>query len=92
MGTDTLDPHWGPLAEKIAELVDARLRDAPRPPEQQFFDMDGAARILGLTPKALRCYIEQGKGPRVLRPNGKGRIMRFHRDDLTAWLKQEQPR
>lgn len=88
----TLDPQWGPLANRIAELVDARLREAPRPPPQQYFDVDDAARYLGFTPKALRGYVELGKGPRVRRPNGTGRVIRFHRDDLDAWMPPELSR
>jgi hypothetical protein len=80
------------VASAIAELVVARIRQAPLPPPQEFFDIDDAARIVGLTPKALRCYIELGTGPRVRRPNGTGRVIRIRRDELLTWFKEERSR
>lgn len=86
----SLDPQWAHVASTIAELVEARIRQAPLPPPQEFFDIDDAARIVGLTPKALRCYIELGTGPKVRRPNGTGRVIRIRRDELIAWWEVEK--
>lgn len=83
---NALDPQWAPLAERIAALVDARLREAPRPPDQEFFDFDDAARIVGLTPKALREHVARGAGPRTVRPRGAKRMVRFQLQDLRDWM------
>ncbi|MCZ8131508.1 MAG: helix-turn-helix domain-containing protein [Steroidobacteraceae bacterium] len=58
--------------------------DLPVTP-RKYLSYDEAAHYLGMTPKALRCAVEQGAGPRSHRP-GDRKVVRFTVADLDAWM------
>jgi hypothetical protein len=86
MGASPLDSQWSQLADLVRRAVRDELRAAPLPPEPEYLDMEDAARVLGLTTKALRNFVDSGTGPRVVRPKGARRMIRFRREDLRAWM------
>lgn len=57
------------------------------PQERIFWTSDQVAELLGVPVKSLYRWNYMGDGPRVYRI---GRHLRYHRDDLEAWLAGHQ--
>lgn len=76
------------LIEKIAARVIAHLRGTTLPP-QEYFSIDQAAAMLGISPRTLRTKHEKGEGPRATHVPG-GKLVRFHRDAISDWFAGEQ--
>lgn len=67
-------------------VLDALARHAPSP----WFDSEGAGGYLGCTPGTLKTWRARGEGPRYHVINGK--LVRYHRDDLDAYVRGEANR
>jgi len=50
---------------------------------QAALDVQAAAKLLGVTPSALRKWKELRQGPAYYRAS---RLVRYRRDDLLAWI------
>ena len=50
---------------------------------QAALDTTAAAKLLGVTPSALRKWKELRQGPTYFKA---GRLVRYRRDDLLAWI------
>lgn len=59
-------------------------------PVSPWLDTNGAARYLSASPKTLAIWRCQGKGP-LYRTAG-GRLVRYHVDDLDAFVRGESNR
>ena len=55
-----------------------------RDPSSPWLDTVGAAAYIGFTPGTLKTWRKLGAGPRYRQVNG--RIVRYHRDDLDAFV------
>jgi hypothetical protein len=71
------------LIERIADVVEARLRGRAMPP-QEYFNFAQAAAFLGLrSEKALRDRHTRGKGPPYIKVGG---LVRFERRALVEFM------
>lgn len=46
------------------------------------------AELLSVSPQTLRNWRRQGRGPRATKVGA--RLVRFHREDVDAWLEQQR--
>jgi excisionase family DNA binding protein len=75
------------LAERVAEL----LRDQPRQePTSPWLDVDGACAYLGFSRNTLYKLTAARAIPSRKKADGQG--LRFHRDELDAWMEEQYPR
>jgi predicted DNA-binding transcriptional regulator AlpA len=70
------------LVERIADIVERRLRGRSLPPTE-YYDFAQAAAVVGLSEKALRDRHTRGKGPASIKMGGK---VRFHRSAVVEWM------
>jgi excisionase family DNA binding protein len=76
------------LAERVAELL---WREQPeREPGSPWLDVDGACAYLGYSRNALYRLTAARAIPCRKKLDGQG--LRFHRDELDAWMKERYPR
>ncbi len=73
------------LAETIEKLDDA----ADRPP--RLLCEKSAAKYLGISPRTLRNWRDEGEGPEFLQLEGKEKLTRYDIYELDKWI-SEHPR
>jgi excisionase family DNA binding protein len=56
-------------------------------PADRLFGKPALARFLGLSISGLSRILESGRGPTSIRV---GRLVRFHSDDVEAWLDRQR--
>lgn len=78
-----VDESWSQIAGHVAEIVTDYLRANP-PVPTPWMAPDDAAAYLRLTVRGLEDMRGNGKGPRFHKVGA--RVVRYHRDDLDAWL------
>lgn len=81
-----IDESWNKIAGHVAEIVTERLRADP-PILSPWFAPDDAATYLGLSVRGLEDMRAKGTGPRFHKVGA--RVVRYHRDDLDAWLRSD---
>ncbi len=95
MSNEAPHPEWvQTILDALNTRADAAIRTAfdealrngalPTVP-RKYLSYDDAAHYLGMTPKALRCAVEQGASPRSHGP-GDRKVVRFTVADLDAWM------
>lgn len=77
------DESWSKLADHVAEIVTQHLRSNPPVPTPWFAPEDAAA-YLRLTVRGLEDMRAKGTGPKYHKVNY--RVVRYHVNDLDAWL------
>ena len=77
------DESWSKLADHVAEIVTQHLRSNPPVPTPWFAPEDAAA-YLRLTVRGLEDMRAKGTGPKFHKVNY--RVVRYHVNDLDAWL------
>lgn len=78
-----VDESWTRLADYVAGIVSGHIRENP-PVATPWLAPDDAASYLRLTVRGLEDMRGKGTGPRYHKVNA--RVIRYHRDDLDAWL------
>lgn len=78
-----IDESWALIADHVAGRVTEYIRANPPVPTPWFTPEDAAA-YLRLTRRGLEDMRGNGTGPRFHKVNA--RVVRYHRDDLDAWL------
>jgi len=78
-----VDESWDKLADHVAEIVAQYIRANPPIPTPWFAPEDAAA-YLRLTPRGLEDMRGKGTGPRYHKAGA--RVVRYHVNDLDAWL------
>lgn len=78
-----VDESWNHISGHVAEIVTDYLRANP-PVATPWLAPDDAAAYLRLTVRGLEDMRGKGTGPRYHKVNA--RVIRYHRDDLDAWL------
>ena len=78
-----IDDSWSQIADHVAGRVADYIRTNP-PVATPWFAPDDAAAYLRLTVRGLEDMRGKGTGPRFHKVNA--RVVRYHRDDLDAWL------
>lgn len=85
--SNDLDPQWSALATEVAhhlaQHLDAGIAHARA--ASPWYDVRQAAAYIGVTDRALRTMSENGLVP-THRP--RPRMIRFHRDDLDNWMRE----
>jgi len=81
-----LDQTWRDHADLVAVNVADRLRDNP-PILPEYLNPKQAASFTGFTPKALERIRQRGDGPRYSKV---GASIRYHIDDLRAWMEVDR--
>mgnify|MGYP001217342907 CR=1 FL=1 len=84
MPTD-LDPAFRDLAAQVADHVARQLRTDP-PIISPWLTPSEAADYLRLDARSLETMRREGRGPKFSKVNH--RIVRYHVDDLDAWLRE----
>jgi excisionase family DNA binding protein len=77
------------LAHRLAELLRTGETGAPEP-VSPWLDVTGACAYLGLTRDALYKLTAARAIPFRKKAGGQG--LRFHRDELDAWMEAQYPR
>lgn len=77
------------LAEQIADRIIARLPD-PVPPSSPWLDFGEACDYLRLSRDSLYKLTAARAIPTRKKVDGQG--LRFHRDELDAWIESHYPR
>jgi len=84
------------LSEEFAEQIAFRVSEllletvTPGSLDSPWFDVDGACAYLGLSTNALYKLSAAGAIPCRKKAGGQG--LRFHRDELDSWMRQNYPR
>jgi Helix-turn-helix domain len=81
-----LDQSWDQIAERVAVHVLGHLTQHPVRPSP-WFTPDDAAAYLRLTRRGLEDMRAKATGPRYHKVND--RVVRYHVDDLDAWLRSD---
>ncbi|MFT4159611.1 helix-turn-helix domain-containing protein [Shinella sp.] len=71
------------VEDAVRRALDAHIRSP-------WYDTDAAAAYLSSTPGTLRVWRSQGTGPRYRVVHGK--VVRYHVDDLDAFVRGEDDR
>ena len=72
-----------PSVERLADAIAERLSHNASP----WLDTKGAAAFIGSTPDTLKTWRARGDGPPFHKVSG--RLVRYRRDELDAWLRGE---
>ena len=83
------DPSWSKLARSIAAEVVAKLRTDP-PLTTPWLNPEAAAAYVSLDVRGLETLRRHGRGPKYSRCSH--RIVRYHVNDLDAWLRDNVER
>jgi excisionase family DNA binding protein len=75
------------LIEKIARLVETRIRKRPVTPT--FLNIPQAAALLNVSPRTLRNWHQRGEGPKA---SYVGRLVRFTHDSVSEFIATRQSR
>jgi hypothetical protein len=78
-----VDESWAHIAGHVASIVTEHIRANP-PIATPWLDPEDAAAYLRLTVRGLEDMRGKGTGPRFHKVGS--RVVRYHRDDLDAWL------
>lgn len=78
-----IDESWTRLADYVAGIVAGQVRENP-PIATPWLAPDDAAAYLRLTVRGLEDMRRNANGPRFHKVGS--RVVRYHRDDLDAWL------
>lgn len=70
--------------------AEAPAGECPPTPASPWLDTEAAATYLSCSPKTLRQWRSEGRGPRYRSIHG--RLVRYHADDLDAFVRGEDGR
>lgn len=78
------------MQDDIVSAVEAAVVRALGHLASPWFDSEGAGEYLGCAPATLKTWRARGEGPPYRVINGK--LVRYHRDDLDAYVRGEVAR
>jgi hypothetical protein len=73
------------LVQRVADLVEARLRASPV--DRAYYTFEQAGELMHISHRTLRNLHFRKVGPK---PTYVGRLVRFHANDLSAWLAEHR--
>jgi len=78
------------LAQQIATHLEGRTREAATPPTSPWLSFEQARQYLGFSRDSLYKLTAARAIPVRKKQNGQG--LRFHRDELDHWMRDQYPR